>query len=298
MSKRPAGGAASLAKLLNVALAQEDTQSIQNLPLSEVHPDPQQLRRFFASESLGSLSESIRKLGVQNPIQVQPRQEGGYWIVTGERRFRASQLAGKDSIPAVVLPEQTPEQLSVLQMIENSQREDLDEYTQTQAMVGILGLRYQQKQEDLVRWLGSLGNDVSEEAALKKAEVETLLREIQPGLNFLSFVKNRLPLLKLPEDLKLALQEGKLEYTKARVLGKIKQDGQRQKLLQDTLEKGYSLEQLKTQVQKLQEKSQPQSSLVDLYLKGKEQRRYQRLNQEKKALVEAKLKELQELLNS
>ncbi|GEM45663.1 ParB/RepB/Spo0J family partition protein [Deinococcus cellulosilyticus] len=296
MSKRPAGGAASLAKLLNVALAQEDAPVIQNIPLQDVHPDPLQVRRYFDPQGLSSLCESIRKLGVQNPIQVQPRPEGGYSIVTGERRYRASLEAGKESIPAVVLSAQTPQQLSTLQMIENSQREDLDGYTQTQAIVGILSLYFRQSQEEVVRSLVSLGNDSSESAQSRIQEVEALIRELHPKLTFLSFVKNRLPLLNLPEDLKQALQKGQIEYTKARVLNRIKPDARRQQLLEETLSRGYSLQELKTRVQKLLEEPKPAAGLVETYLKGKDHRLYQRLNPEKKALVEQKLQELQALL--
>ncbi|WP_034341966.1 ParB/RepB/Spo0J family partition protein [Deinococcus misasensis] len=298
MSKKPVGGASSLARLLNVSLEQEDTRVVQNLNLSDIHPDPEQVRRFFDPLTLQSLADSIRKVGVQNPIQVQPRPEGGHWIVTGERRYRASLLAGKETIPAVVLPQQSPEQLALLQMIENAQREDLDPYTQTVAVVGILSLTFKQAEPELVRWLGAIGRDGSETALQDREKVEEVLKALHPGLTFLSFVKNRLPLLQLPEDLRTVLQQGKLEYTKARILQQVKNDRERSKLLTEALEHQWSLQELKTQVRVLLDKQKPEktSSGLSMMLRGKEARKFQKLSPEKKALVEAKWQEIQELL--
>ena len=97
---------------------------IQNLPLGNIKPDPEQPRKTFNKDALQQLSESIENHGVIQPITVR-QLNGHYIIVMGERRYRASKLAGKTTIPCIV---RTYENNDVLefQIIENLQRQDVE----------------------------------------------------------------------------------------------------------------------------------------------------------------------------
>ncbi len=97
---------------------------IQTIPLTQISEDPTQPRKLLNEESLQGLADSIRQHGVLNPITVTSNGEGGYIVVTGERRWRASGMARLESIPCIVT-EIDPEERLTLQLIENLQREDL-----------------------------------------------------------------------------------------------------------------------------------------------------------------------------
>jgi ParB family chromosome partitioning protein len=98
---------------------------LRRLPVAKIHPNPGQPRKRFNDASLASLADSIRDRGVLQPIIVRPRSAGGYELVAGERRWRAAQLAGLASVPALI--DGALEEASVLELalIENIVREDL-----------------------------------------------------------------------------------------------------------------------------------------------------------------------------
>ena len=101
----------------------ESDTRIETLPLREIEPDPGQPRKTFDDETLAELSASIAEHGLLQPIAVRPRASGGYLIVAGERRWRASRMAG---LTAVIVKDVTDEQAMELALVENLQREDLD----------------------------------------------------------------------------------------------------------------------------------------------------------------------------
>ena len=102
-----------------------DNAKIETLPLREIEPDPDQPRKTFEQETLSELAASIAEHGLLQPIAVRPRPMGGYSIVAGERRWRASRMAGLTEVP-VVIKDVSDEQAMELALVENLQREDLD----------------------------------------------------------------------------------------------------------------------------------------------------------------------------
>jgi ParB family transcriptional regulator, chromosome partitioning protein len=107
--------------------------------MDAIHPDPEQPRRTFPPESLQELSESIKQDGVIQPIEVTEFRPGQYRIVHGERRWRAAQIAGLETIPAVVQRRDYDEVTRfVRQLVENIQREDLNDVDRA---AGLLRLR-------------------------------------------------------------------------------------------------------------------------------------------------------------
>ena len=103
----------------------ESDTRIETLPLREIEPDPGQPRKTFDDETLAERSASIAEHGLLQPIAVRPRASGGYLIVAGERRWRASRMAGLTEVP-VIVKDVTDEQAMELALVENLQREDLD----------------------------------------------------------------------------------------------------------------------------------------------------------------------------
>jgi len=109
---------------------------LQHLKLDLVFPDPDQPRKTFHEESLQELAQSIKERGVLEPIVVRPKGEG-YQIIMGERRWRASRLAGLAEIPAIIR-EVSDEEASVDSLLENFQREDLNPIERAQAIENLL----------------------------------------------------------------------------------------------------------------------------------------------------------------
>jgi ParB family transcriptional regulator, chromosome partitioning protein len=106
---------------------------ITSLPLDAIRPNPEQPRRYFDEESLRELAESIRRRGLLQPVIVKREADGGYLLLAGERRYRASRMAGLAAIPALVRDDHPLE----IAMIENLQREDL---TPLEEALGIAAL--------------------------------------------------------------------------------------------------------------------------------------------------------------
>jgi len=166
------------------------------IPLSRIQPDPEQPRKHFDELALAELARSIAEHGVLQPLIV--RSEGDlYYIVVGERRFRAAQLAQLDVVPARVLRDR--ERVLEVQLVENLQREDLPLLEEAQALHNLQALM-----QTSVRGL---------EQATGKSK---------------SYIARRLSLLKLPEDVQNMLRQAPHLFSHAEKVGKIADAGRRQ----------------------------------------------------------------------
>jgi ParB family chromosome partitioning protein len=127
---------------LSAILAVSDTgdgerDNLRELSLELIAPNPHQPRRNFDDDALESLADSLRVRGVLQPILVRPKAGGTYELIAGERRLRAAQLAGLDSIPALVRPRDDAESLE-LALIENMAREDLNPVEEARACAALV----------------------------------------------------------------------------------------------------------------------------------------------------------------
>ena len=115
-----------LGKGLSAIFLENENESLGStvLPVSEIEPNRSQPRRDFDEESLRELADSIAAHGVLQPLLVRPLAEGGYQLVAGERRWRASRMAGLSEVP-VIIREMTDSEMMQISMIENLQRENL-----------------------------------------------------------------------------------------------------------------------------------------------------------------------------
>lgn len=169
--------------------AQDDQVSdLRHIKLSEIKADPDQPRRAFDEAALAELTASIVEHGILQPIVVTPK-DGGYQIVAGERRFRASVRAGLDKVPALVRTLNSQHKLE-LSLIENLQRRDLNVLETATA--------YLKLRDQFNLTLEQIGQRVGGKAV--------------------SSISNTLRLLRLPESVRNALLEGKLTEGQARPL--------------------------------------------------------------------------------
>jgi ParB family chromosome partitioning protein len=109
-----------------------------DISLDQTHPNPSQPRKQFDETSLAALADSIHERGVLQPIIVQPRPAGGFELIAGERRWRASRIAGKTSIPALVARPVDAQQSVELALIENIAREDLGVIEEARTIAALL----------------------------------------------------------------------------------------------------------------------------------------------------------------
>lgn len=140
--------------------AGEDLGALRNVPLDAVVPNPRQPRSVFDEEALADLAASIAEVGVLQPILVRARQEGGYELIAGERRWRAARRAGLTSIPVIV--REVAELTGVAQaLIENLHRADLhplEEAAAYQALIEDFGLTHEQVAERVGKRRSSVSN--------------------------------------------------------------------------------------------------------------------------------------------
>ncbi len=128
-----------------------ENDTLKNLKIAEVEPNREQPRKIFDQESLEELAESIKEYGLIQPIVVTPK-EGYYSIVAGERRWRASKIAGIKEIPAIIR-EDNKRVNSEISLIENMQREDLNPYEKALGIKTLID-SYGLSQEEVAKKLG------------------------------------------------------------------------------------------------------------------------------------------------
>ena len=144
-----------LGKGLDAIFAENDTEGERTavmLKTSELEPNRKQPRHDFNEQALGELADSIAQHGVLQPLLVRPLMGGGYQIVAGERRWRASRMAGLEEVPAVVR-EMSDSQVMELALIENLQREDLNPLEEAQGYQSLME-SYGMTQDDVAKTVG------------------------------------------------------------------------------------------------------------------------------------------------
>ena len=149
----------------------EDGKEVSTLRISDIEPNKDQPRKDFDAESLAVLADSIREHGVLQPILVRPISESRYQIVAGERRWRASKMAGLTEIPAVIR-EMTEEETMQLAMIENLQREDLNAIEEALGYE-LLMTRYHMTQDEVSKRVGKSRSAVANALRLLKLPKKT-----------------------------------------------------------------------------------------------------------------------------
>ena len=163
-------------------------EMVKEIPLEEIRPNPYQPRKTFDEEALNELADSIRQSGVFQPIIVRESTIKGYEIIAGERRFRASKLAGKATVPAIIRAFDEERMMEVA-VLENLQREDLTSLEEAEAY-DMLMKKLKLTQEEVAKRLG----------------------KSRP------YIANYLRLLGLPESVKKMLQSDEISMGQARTL--------------------------------------------------------------------------------
>ncbi|MHC5862081.1 ParB/RepB/Spo0J family partition protein [Nostoc sp.] len=281
------------------------------IPLDQISLPPTQPRRYFDSEALKQLTESIKQHGILQPLLVRPLDGEKHELVAGERRYRAALSIGLKVVP-VVIRELDDNAAFKFALIENLLREDLNPVEETEGILQLLSLKLGRSVEEIPPLLYRLqrlqnkastvthnvmgahesegdepthnvmGGVESESTnnviGLDESDIELSTHNVmgetetddsalnqEPAVNpdlkivegvfdglglmtWASFVKNRLPLLNLPEDILDALREGSLEYTKAKAIAQIPKLNERVEFLEQAIANNWSLSEIRQRI--------------------------------------------------
>ena len=193
---------------------------VLHVPLSKIVPNPYQPRKEFESEALSELADSIRQYGVLQPLLVAPGKDDTYILIAGERRLRASTMAGLGTVP-VIVSEYTSQQIAEIALIENLQRKDL---------------HYLEEAEGYEKLVNTF-HLTQESMAIRVGKKQ-------------STIANKLRLLRLPVSVRNKLHDSKLTERHARVLLKLENEETQKAVLQKVLKGNLNVRQTEALVEK------------------------------------------------
>ena len=217
-----------------------DNDKIVEIPLEEIKKNPYQPRTYFNEEKLNELKESIEKNGLLQPIIVKKAVKG-YYIIAGERRYRAFELLGKKEIPAII-KEMTDEEMMIFAVLENLQREDLSALEESESYKNLMD-KMSLTQEELAKKLG----------------------KSRP------YIANSLRLLKLPTEIKNKLEQGLISTAHARTLLSLKTKKAMEEVCTLVIDRKMSVRELEEYVARLlKPKEVKKSKAKDIFIEEQE----------------------------
>lgn len=212
-----------------IPITHKELGKIINVRISEIVPNPSQPRKHFDTAELTSLAKSISQDGIIQPLSVR-RIQGGFELISGERRLRAAKIAGLNSVPCIII--NLDEQRSaVLALIENIQRSDLNFFEEAEAITKLI----------------STYNMTQEEVAVRLGFAQ-------------STVANKLRLLKLTEEEKQIIEKNNLSERHARAVLKLENSEQRKILLMKIAEGGWTVSATEKYIRNLENENAKKTS--------------------------------------
>jgi ParB family transcriptional regulator, chromosome partitioning protein len=229
---RPGGLGRGLGALIPTGTVAEQAGGLAEIPTAEIRPNPQQPREHFDEEALAALADSIREVGILQPVLVRAGEDGGYELIAGERRWRAARRVGLQTIPAMV---RVADDAAMLQhaIVENIQREELNPLEEAAA--------YQQLIEDF---------------ALTHDDVATRVGKSR------ATITNTLRLLQLPPSIQRCLKDGTIRMGHARALLGTPDRGFQEELAKRVIAEDLSVRQVEDAIRNRQEPAPPPSDVA------------------------------------
>ncbi|HCY6879848.1 TPA: ParB/RepB/Spo0J family partition protein [Staphylococcus aureus] len=223
-----------LSKSEDQRITKTKDEQIKQIDISDIKPNPYQPRKTFDENHLNDLADSIKQYGILQPIVLRKTVQG-YYIVVGERRFRASKIAGLKYVSAII-KDLTDEDMMELAVIENLQREDLNAIEEAES--------YQRLMTDL---------------KITQQEVAKRLSKSRP------YIANMLRLLRLPKKIADMVKDGRLTSAHGRTLLAIKDEQQMLRLAKRVVKEKWSVRYLENHVNELKNvSSKSETDKVDI----------------------------------
>ncbi|WP_017718519.1 ParB/RepB/Spo0J family partition protein [Kamptonema formosum] len=282
----------------------------QQVPLASIVLPQYQPRHYFDEAAMQQLADSVRAHGILQPLLVRPAGERQYLLVAGERRYKAAQALGLTEVP-VVVREMTDSEAVHYALVENLQREDLNPLEESEGILQLLAFRLECDLAGVERRLYRLDNQARKkatqsalcsgeseadeawvgdrpESAADKGEGEGEIPQSALGksdreiveqvfadlgrMTWQSFVRTRLPLLKLPPDILEALRLGRIEWTKAKEIAKLESEAERRALLEEASAQSLTLRQIQKVVKEKKtprEQEELQAEMENIFKRAK-----------------------------
>lgn len=209
-----------------------EKQEQTKINIDQIRPNPYQPRKVFDDTALQELSQSIKQHGVFTPILVKKSIQG-YDLIAGERRLRASKLAGKDDIPAIIVDLNDQEMMEIA-LLENIQRENLN------------GIEEAKAYEQLIQRLNYTQEQLANRVGKSREHITNTLR-----------------LLKLPEDVQEYVVQKKLSMGHVRALIGLKDENMIRKIAKQAIDQGLSVRKIEQLVKDLQHKKEPEKQVEE-----------------------------------
>lgn len=285
------------------ALFGDSREQGESVPIEAIKLPLEQPRRYFDPQKMQQLVQSVKEHGILEPLLVRPLSEEVYELVAGERRLRAAKEVGLSEVP-VVIRELSDEEALQLALIENLCREDLNPVEETEGILQLLALKLSLTQQAAVSLLRRMQNEVEGKVThnVMRNEESQIVQEVFNGLGLMtweSFVKNRLPLLNLPEDVLAALRQGQIAYTKAKAIARLKEPDPRKELLRSAIASNLSLKEIQSRLKEHIQADYPverKERVEAIYRRVKQARVWE--DGEKWSRLEALLAEIEALVSS
>lgn len=238
MNKKKLGR--GLGELLGDAL--DDTGRVMDISIDEISPNPWQPRRDFDEESLNALASSIRENGLIQPVVVRKKKDGTYELAAGERRWRASKMAGLTVIPAIS-KEYDDRSMAEMALVENLQRKDLNPVDE--------GMAYRK---------------LMDEYGLTQENISQKVGKSRP------YVANMVRLLDLPEEVKDFLSKGQLTAGQARPLLGLESDAEKVQLARRIVKEGLSARKVEDIIREGKEPKKKEDPPAAAFMKAVEEK--------------------------
>ena len=214
-----------------------ESQEQSKIPVDEIRPNPYQPRKVFDEDALKELSSSIKQHGIFTPILVKKSIQG-YDLIAGERRLRASKLAGLKDIPAIIVDFDDQEMMEIA-LLENIQREDLNVIEEAKAY------------EKLIQRLNYTQEQLAHRVGKSREHITNLLR-----------------LLKLPEDVQEYVVNKQLSMGHVRALLGLKTEAGMRKVAKQAIDQGLSVRKVEQIVKDINNKKTVEKPKEDIYVKA------------------------------
>jgi len=237
----------------------QGSSNLSEIPISQIEPNPDQPRREFDPTAMQELASSIMTMGIIAPITLRQVSPDHYQIIAGERRWRASQMAGLETIPAYIRTA-NDESVMELALVENIQREDLNAIE--------IALAY----EHLAEQSGMTQEKISERVGKSRTAVTNYLR-----------------LLKLPAQIQMALKNREIDMGHARALLAIDSPSMQLKLFRDVQKNQYSVRKVEEMVQMLKSGDDVQTAKQKVVSKVQVPKELTRMKDELAAALQTKV---------
>jgi ParB family chromosome partitioning protein len=200
---------------------------------NSIHPNPFQPRREFKADELSGLAESIKTQGLLQAIILRKKQDG-YEIISGERRFRAIKILGQDKVPSIIKPKVSDREMMEMALVENIQREDLNDIEQAKAF------------QRLLQECGLSHEDLSKRVGKSRSAITNTLR-----------------LLKLPQEIQQHIVNGEISTGHARALLAVEDPKQVSEMVAKIISQKLSVREIEESTQRMKGKKQGKASGIN-----------------------------------